>query len=131
MSVIRHWDYQFAHLSRWVPLVEQELLTLSENMCSHPVFIGVRVTRSLVLWVCFVDRFSPFVLLWPLCCLCFINLWITPLKSSNSSFTVFLFFLTIPNLRIKHHGNYFIRWTIKLEHIKEQVRPGKPPIEAL
>jgi hypothetical protein len=27
-----------------------------------PVFGGVRVTRSLVLCVCFVDRFSPFVL---------------------------------------------------------------------
>ena len=36
-----------------VPLMEQELLTL-------PVFSGVRVTRSLVLCVCFVDRCLSF-----------------------------------------------------------------------
>ena len=43
-------------LTRRVPLVEQELLTLSEHLSSPPVFSGVRVTRSLVLYVCFVDR---------------------------------------------------------------------------
>ena len=43
-------------LTRWVPLVEQELLTLPEHMSSPPVISGVRVTRSLVLCVCFVDR---------------------------------------------------------------------------
>jgi hypothetical protein len=47
-------------LTRRVPLVEQELLTLPEYLSSPPVFSGVRVTRSLVLCVCFVDR-----------CLCF------------------------------------------------------------
>ena len=42
-------------LTRRVPLVEQELLpTLPEHLCSPPVFSGVRVTRSLVLYVCFV-----------------------------------------------------------------------------
>ena len=39
-----------------VPLVEQELFLLPEHMSSPPVFSGVRVTRSLVLRVCFVDR---------------------------------------------------------------------------
>ena len=43
-------------LSRRMPLVEQELLTLLENLSSSPVFSGVRVTRSLVLCVCFGDR---------------------------------------------------------------------------
>jgi hypothetical protein len=33
-------------LTRWVSLVEQELLTLSEHLSSPPVFSGVRVTRS-------------------------------------------------------------------------------------
>ena len=49
-----------------------------------PVFSGVRVTRSLVLCVSFVDRCLSF---WPLCCL-FFDLWIliTPLLSSNSSY---------------------------------------------
>ena len=64
----------------------------------RPVFSGVRVTRSLVLCVCFVDRclsfctFSfghcvvcsssiygfcvPFVIFWPLCCLFFFDIWI-------------------------------------------------------
>jgi hypothetical protein len=38
-------------LTRRVPLVEQELLTLPErDLSSPPVFSGVRVTRSLVLY---------------------------------------------------------------------------------
>ena len=50
-------------LARSVPLVEQELLTLQEHLSSPPVFSGVRVTRSLVLCICFVDHclsFCPF-----------------------------------------------------------------------
>ena len=52
-------------------------------------FSRVRATRSLVLYVCFVDSF--FVILsfffWSLCCLSFFDLriLITPLVSSNSS----------------------------------------------
>ena len=49
------------------------LLILPEQIKSPPVLSGVRVTRSLVLCVCFVDRY--FVILsfffWPLCCLFF------------------------------------------------------------
>ena len=46
---------------------------------------GVHVTRSLVLYVCFVDR----CFFWSLCCLFFfdIRILITPLVSSNSSGT--------------------------------------------
>ena len=43
-------------LTRRVSLVEQELLTLPEHLSSPPGFSGLRVTRSLVLYVCFVDR---------------------------------------------------------------------------
>jgi hypothetical protein len=43
-------------LTRRVSLVKQELLSLPEHLSSPPVFSGVRVTRSLVLYVCFVDR---------------------------------------------------------------------------
>jgi hypothetical protein len=43
-----------------VPLVEQELPTLSEHLSSPPIFGEVRVTRSLVLCVCFVDRCLSF-----------------------------------------------------------------------
>jgi hypothetical protein len=56
-----------------VPHVEQELLTLLEHMSSPPVFSGVRVARSLVLYVCFVDRCLSFFI-WPLCCLFIVDL---------------------------------------------------------
>ena len=42
-------------LTRRVPIVEQELPTLPEHLSSPSVFCGVRVTRSLVLYVYFVD----------------------------------------------------------------------------
>ena len=47
-------------LTRRLSLVEHELLTLPEHLSSPPVFSGVRVTRSLVLCVCFVDRYLSF-----------------------------------------------------------------------
>jgi hypothetical protein len=51
---------------------------------------GVRVTRSLVLCVCFVDRSLIFCIFffWPLCCLSFFDLLllVTPLVSSNYSY---------------------------------------------
>ena len=47
-------------LTWWVPPVEQELLTLLEHLSSPPLFGEVRVTRSLVLRVCFVDRCLTF-----------------------------------------------------------------------
>jgi hypothetical protein len=43
-----------------VPLVEHELLTLPERLSSPPVFSRVRVTLSLVLFVCFPDRCLSF-----------------------------------------------------------------------
>ena len=43
-------------LTQWVSLVEQELFTLPEHLSSSPVFSWVRVTRSFVLFVCFVDH---------------------------------------------------------------------------
>ena len=71
--------------------LDQELINLPEHLCSAQVFSGVRVTRSLVLYVCFVDlclSFCPFFF-WPLCCLSYfdIRLLITPLVSSNSYIT--------------------------------------------
>ena len=41
-----------------LPLVEEELLTLPEHVSSSPVFSRVRVTLSLVVYACFVDRYS-------------------------------------------------------------------------
>jgi len=76
-------------VTRRVSIVKRELLTLPEHLSSPPVFSGVRVTRSLVLHVCFVDRCLSFCtfFFWPLCCLFFfdIRILITPLVSPNSS----------------------------------------------
>ena len=71
----------YHRLTRWMTLVEQEQLTLPEHLSSLWVFSGIRITRSFVLCVCFVDRclsfctfsfghcvvcsFSIYVLWWP------------------------------------------------------------------
>ena len=47
-------------MTRRVSLVEQELFTLPEHLRSPPVFSGVRVTRSLVVYACVVDRCLSF-----------------------------------------------------------------------
>jgi hypothetical protein len=46
--------------SQLLILVEQERLTLPEHLSSPPGLSGVRVTRFLVLYVCFVDRCLSF-----------------------------------------------------------------------
>jgi hypothetical protein len=53
--------YRFvARLTRRVPLVEEELITLPEHLSSPPIFSGVHATWSLVLYICFVDRCLSF-----------------------------------------------------------------------
>jgi hypothetical protein len=63
-------------VTRRMPLVEQELLTIPQHLSSPPISSVVHVTRSLVLCVIFCR--SLFVLLclifWPLCCLSFFDL---------------------------------------------------------
>jgi hypothetical protein len=81
--------YIVTRVTRRVPLVEQELLTLSEHLISSPVCSGVRVIRSLVL-ICrslFVRLSSSF---WQLCCL-------VPLRFTDYDypFGVFKLFLYI------------------------------------
>jgi hypothetical protein len=56
-------------------------------MSSPPVFCWVRVTRSLVLCVCFVDRCLSFVLF--LLAIVLSVILITPLVSSHSSYVNF------------------------------------------
>jgi hypothetical protein len=60
MLLIRIIQNILTRLTRRVPLVEQELLTLPWHLSSPTIFSGVRVTRSLVLCVCFVDRCLSF-----------------------------------------------------------------------
>jgi len=61
LSVLRFKDYDypfgtsklFFNNARRLPLVKQEVSTLSGHMNSLPVFIGFRVARALVLCVVF------------------------------------------------------------------------------
>ena len=78
----------FLVLRRQVPLVEQEQPILPEHLSAHPVFRRVRVTRSLVLCVCFVD--SPVVLI-----LLAIVLSVRRITSFYSPFDIFKLFLEI------------------------------------
>jgi hypothetical protein len=52
--------FRITRLTRRVSLVEQELLTLPEQLISPSIVSGVRNTRSLVVYVCFVDRCLSF-----------------------------------------------------------------------
>ena len=79
-------------IKRQVPLV----LPIPVHLSSPPVFSEVRVTRSLVLWVCLVDRCLSFFS-WPLRCLFFFELriLITPLVSSCNKMSLYYFPVTI------------------------------------
>ena len=78
-------------LTQWVPIVEQELLTLPELRSSSPVFSGVRVIRSLVLCVCFVDRYLSFCTFsFGHCVVYSFTILITPFVFSNSFETEFI-----------------------------------------
>ena len=54
-------SYDFVtRLTRRFIVVEQELSTLPEHLSSPPVFSGICATRSLVIYVCLVDRCLSF-----------------------------------------------------------------------
>ena len=75
-------------LTQRVSLVEQELRTLPEHLSSPPVFSGVRVTRSLVLYVCLLIVVCSFVLFLLAIALSVLRYMDSdyPLVSSNSSY---------------------------------------------
>jgi hypothetical protein len=83
-----------------VPSVERELLILPEHFSSPQVFSGVRVTMCMFCWSLFV-LLSFF--LWPLCCLSFkLRILITPVVSSNSSYTQKISTNALPDLKSRH-----------------------------
>jgi hypothetical protein len=67
--IITSWSFRHSwnitgfvtRLTRRMPLVEQELLTLPEHLRSPPVFSGVRITRSLVLCLFIFRIIIPFI----------------------------------------------------------------------
>ena len=124
-DIIPYYKILFAfyiYLRRVSP-VEQELRTLPEHLSSPPVFSWVRVTQSLVLCVCFVDRCLSccFFLFGHWCCMCFFNLriLITPLVSSNFSFqqtySIYVRFFFDPwhRLELKNVNLHVLKWEIR------------------
>ena len=100
-------------LTRRVPLVEQELLTLPEHLSSPPIFSGFCVTWSLVLCVYFEDHcLSFFHFSFGHCVIC---------PSSIYGFWLYLWYL---QTLLKHHSHnpainlvwtglyvlYYVRW---------------------
>ena len=88
-SSIRMFYGFVTRLTRRVPLVEKELHTLKEHLCSSPVFSGVYVTQSLVLCVMFCrSLFVPLLFFfWPLC-------WsVLRFTDSDYRFSIFKLFL--------------------------------------
>ena len=71
----------------------------------YNMFNGVRVTRSLVLCVCYVDRCLS---VWSLCCLLVfdIRILITPLVSSNSSVMKNYVIIQFHTIRYNYHILY-------------------------
>ena len=86
-------------ITRRVSLVEQQLPILPVHLSSPPAFNGVRVTRSLVLYVLL------YFLFWPLCCLFFFDI------DSDYPFDVFKLFLSKLNDRITLPRNNKVEWT--------------------
>jgi hypothetical protein len=89
LSLSRHFEYANKQITYhfWlcyegVTIVGQKLLNLPGHLSSPPDFSAVRGTRSLVLYVCFVDRCLYF-LFWPLCCLFFFDIRILITQTVN------------------------------------------------
>jgi hypothetical protein len=107
-------------LTRRVPLVEQQLLTLpEEHLRSSPDFSGVRVTRSSVLYVCFIERCLSF------CTFSFAHCVVCSSSSSTDGFWFPLWYLQTLLININYSfiqstqlktgvnsGYYFIMWLI-------------------
>ena len=98
-------------LTRRVPPVEQELLTLPEHLSSPPVFSDIMFCRPLFVLLYFF--------FWPLCCLFFSSIygfWLPPF----SIFKLFLYHLSVYYFRITvyvHIYNYLNRRNSCFSHL--------------
>jgi hypothetical protein len=113
-------------ITRRVPLVEQELFTLPEHLSSTPVFNGIRVTRSLVLYVYFVDHFLSICtfFFWPLCCLFFFEIGRKSVLKSliRTKHTIFSQNLIGRSIYTKHNYIYMITFIPFDNILKKSVR---------
>ena len=99
-------------VTRQMPLVEQELLTLPKYLMSLPVFSVVRVTRSYVLYICFLDV-CPFS--FGHCVVCpssIYELWLPLLVSSNSSWCHLICYIFVfqNHYNIMNNVRRFLYW---------------------
>jgi hypothetical protein len=89
ISILQKNNIYLTRLTRWMPLVEQELATF-RNTWVQPRFLSGLMLLDL-LYVCYVDRYLILLYFFfqPLCCLFFfdIRILITSLVSSNSSYS--------------------------------------------
>jgi hypothetical protein len=85
---------------------------LPEHLSSSPVFSGVRVTRSLVLYVCFVDRFLSFCTFsFGLCVVCSSSIYGFWLPVNEERTGKFLW-------QVEHiHGHLWHRYSIAVNQV--------------
>jgi hypothetical protein len=98
--------------------VEQELLTLPVHMSSPPVFSGVRVTRSLILCVCFVDRCLSFLYFFLLAVV------LSVLRFTDYAYPIGIFKLFLVNIcTIEIYKSWIIQLLLKkrFSSLKEEV----------
>ena len=98
--------------------MEQELPTFPEHLRSSPVFSGVRVTQSLVLCVCFVNRCLSF---WPLCFLSFFTNYDYPF----GIFKLFLALQCIKTITLRYCCTYILN---SYYTINEMINKGRKTI---
>ena len=117
---IFYYDHKLTYIKMDVPCRFNHLvnfyLKLSEHLSLYPVFSGVRVTRSLVLYVCFADRcLSFYTLSFGHCVVCsfsiygfWLHLWyLQTLRTANTyyRFSLSIFYLLKCAKRIRHKLN--------------------------
>jgi hypothetical protein len=93
-----------AKVTRWVPLVEQKLLTYPEHINSSAVYSGIGVFCVVFCKLYFV----PFVFFffWPLCCLFFTVFIFTPLVSSSFSLIYFVIFNKLKMFKFQNQNSH-------------------------
>ena len=91
-----------------VPLMGQKLLTLPEHLSSYPIFTGVRVPRSLVLYVCFVDCCLSFCSFsFDHCVVCSSAIYVLVSSNSSSCYWKLHWFFLLPCCpNISEHYKY-------------------------
>jgi hypothetical protein len=101
----------YAFVNFYVALVDPELLTLPEHLISHLVFSGVRVTRSLVLYICLLVVECPFVLF-------LLAIVLSVLLRYTDSDCLFLYLQALLKTHYHHIFNVYVQGHERVAHLK-------------